>query len=81
MEFNDKEIDRLLRCTNERMQTLRDELAIFNVLKKAAIKGTPIEDRGPIIKSCNDLIEFDQQEYSDLISIRTKLIRGEENDS
>lgn len=81
MEFNDKEIDRLLICINERMETLRDEATVFNDLKKAAIKGTPIEDRGPVIKRCNDLIEFVQQEYSDLISIRTKLIRGEENDS
>lgn len=81
MRFNDKEVNRLLICINERIITLRDEATTFKQLKETASKGEPNDDMVKLINSCDKLINSHQQEYSDLISIRTKLIRGEENDS
>ena len=81
MEFNDKEVNRLLICINERIITLRDEATTFKQLKETASKSELDDDIVKLINSCDKLINSHQQEYSDLISIRTKLIRGEENDS
>lgn len=73
MDFNNKEINRLLITISERIITLRKEATTFKDLKETALKGEPDDDMVTLINSCDNLIESHQQEYSDLISIRTKL--------
>ena len=79
VEINNNEKSLLLKCISERIITLRNEAKTFKELKEAASKGKPDDNMMKLIEECENVINYHQKEYLGLISIRTKLIRGETN--
>lgn len=82
MKFDSNEKNRLRRCISERIHILREETTFYNYLKEElALKGESNDDRADLIKSCDNLIKFDQQEYSDLIKLKEKICKDEDEEN
>lgn len=81
MKFDSNEKNRLCRCINERIETLREETTLFNYLKGTASEGEFEPKGADVIKSCDNLIKLHQQEYSDLIKLKEKICKDEDEEN
>lgn len=78
MIFDSNEKNRLLFCISERIEILRKEATFFKELKDtASTKDEPDDDMVILINSCDNLINFHQKEYIDLIKLREKICKDE----
>lgn len=72
MKLNDEEISILLSCINERLVTISAEVIGSKKCKINALKSKS-NDMAKIITACDNVIKSHIKEYSELISIETKL--------
>lgn len=80
MNFDNNEKNRLLFCIIERIETLRKEATTFKEIKETALKGEPNDDMVELINSCDNLINSHQKEYIDLIKLREKICKDEDEE-